>query len=99
MKHDTTTPLTLIVPPKNLTMDKLVSEGVPCFYARFERAAPTRQDGAPVNEMYTNHPDIKTRGSKYLVDQIVYTPQGVIVIAHGKTIIIPIGNLDYVRPI
>lgn len=87
----------LIIQPTN-RLTSWESTGIPCYYARFETAAPTRQDGPPVNEMYIAHPDIKTRGAKYLVDSLTYTDHGLIVRAHGKTFIIKIGN-GYVRPL
>lgn len=76
-------------------IDKWEKAGVHCFYVRFHQPVPPAKDLEPVAEFSTQ----AKPPSKYLVDSITYTPNGVIFRAKGEVDLVPLANVIYVRSI
>lgn len=90
MKKETKDPQT----PSLSILEKWISEGIPCYYMRFQSPVAPARDKEPVSEFY-----IKGPTGKYLVDSIWYTPYGVIWRAHKETDITPLANVNWSRVI
>jgi hypothetical protein len=67
-------------------------EGTLCFYARFQQPIPPSVDKEPVSEF-----SLANKSSKYIVDQITYTPYGVIWRCGKEIDITALANVMYVR--
>lgn len=71
-----------------------LAEGVPCYYVRFQNPVSPGVNREPVSEFY-----IKGPTGKYIVDQIIYTPYGLIFRAFGETDIVPLANVMLTRTV
>lgn len=82
------------LPPqkKKSVIDSWIAEGVPCYYARFQSPVAPAKDKEPVSEFY-----MKSANNKYVVNQMVYTPHGLIFWAHGECDITPLTNIQWAR--
>lgn len=66
--------------------------GYPIHYARFHHPVPPGLNKEPVNEFV-----IKGKQTKYLVDSLRWTPEGVLYSAYGETNLVPSANVVYCR--
>lgn len=70
------------------------SKSVPCKYVRFHHPVPRHEHDEPVSE-FKLIPDAM---NKYQVQNITYTPHGVLVTSKNETVLIPLANVIYARP-
>ncbi len=68
--------------------------GVECYYVRFHQPVPPAKNLEPVAEFC-----LTGLTQKYLVDQITYTPHGVIFRAKGEVDLVPLANIIYARSV
>ena len=75
-------------------LDNLIENSIPIYYVRFHQPVPTGEDKEPVAEFR-----LKSSGkqAKYLVDDMAWTPDGVIYFAFGETNLVPLANVIYAR--
>lgn len=78
------------ISPSNL--DSWIKDGVSCYYMRFQSPVAPAKDKEPVSEFY-----IKGPTSKYLVDSMWYTPNGLVWKAFGETNVTPLANINWGR--
>jgi hypothetical protein len=76
--------------PNNL--QKLLDQGIPSHYVRFHQPVAPGLDREPVSEFR-----LRSIQSKYVVDEIIWTPHGVIFKAHGEIDIVDSANVIYCR--
>jgi hypothetical protein len=72
-------------------------QGIDCTYVKFHQDIPPGNKKEPVAEFKTNPTNVPG-GAKYVVDRIIYTPNGLIYTAFGETNIVPLANVVFVRP-
>lgn len=77
---------------KKSPLAKMQEGGIKCHYVRFHQSVPPGVNREPVSEFYT-----KSSTSKYVVDSITYTPDGLIFEANGELDIVPLANVIYAR--
>jgi hypothetical protein len=78
---------------KKSNLEKWISDGVNCYYARFQSPIPPGDNKEPVSEFTLN----PLKNTKYRVDSMVYTPHGLIFKAYGETNIVPLPDVMYAR--
>lgn len=78
-------------------LQKWEAEGIPCYYARFERAVPPHENSEPVYEFQLVKEDNLQPRKKYCVESIVYTEHGVIWRSKEEIDICPLSNIAYAR--
>jgi len=83
-----------IIQKNRFLLEKWESEGVPCYYARFQGPVPPSLNKEPVSEFY-----LKSSTNKYVVDRITYTEHGLIWRANSELNMTPLANVQYVRSI
>lgn len=66
--------------------------GYPIHYARFHQAVPPGKDKEPVNEFV-----LSGKQSKYIVDSLRWTSDGIVYSAYRETGIVPLANVVYCR--
>jgi len=62
------------------------------YYVRFHQPVPPGEDKEPVSEFR-----LKSTQKKYVVDSILWTPNGVVVKAYNETFIVSLANVMYCR--
>lgn len=63
-----------------------------CYYVRFHSPVPPALNKEPVGEFV-----LTGKQEKYLVDSIIYTPDGLEFTAYGESCIVPLANVVYCR--
>lgn len=82
-------------PSRRRTIEELEGSGFDCYYVRFHGPVPVIADREPVYEFRIGVPG--TPGSKYAVDRITWTEQGVVWRAKDEIDITPLANVVYAR--
>lgn len=86
------TAITISEPVEITAIERWVTEGVPCKYARFIAAVHPAPGKDPVNEF-----KLESKEAKYLVNSLIYTPHGLVFGVHGELGIVPLANISHVR--
>ncbi len=71
---------------------KWIDEGFQVYYARFHQPVPPSVNAEPVSEF-----SISNKHQKYVVDEMHYTPHGLIWFYKGEIDIQPLANVVYAR--
>ena len=77
---------------KKLKKNKESDQGYRIHYARFHQPVPPAKDMEPVGEFR-----IQDQPSKYKVDSLLWTNEGVMYSFRGETGLIPLANVVYCR--
>ncbi len=76
-------------------LQELIDSGISCYYVKFQNPVAPGKDKEPVYEFKTktDNPNDK----KYVVEQMWWTPKGLVFKANGETDISPSANISLFR--
>lgn len=77
---------------KKRAWEKWREDGENCYFVAFHDPVPTGKDKEPVGEFR-----VETKDAKYRVDKMIYTPYGLIFLAHGEIDIVGLSNVKLAR--
>ncbi len=80
-------------PKPRTALEVWFSQGERCYHASFHQAIPPSNNSEPVNEFKL---ESKAQG-KYLVEDMTYTPYGLIWRQKGELNITPLANVAFAR--
>ncbi len=77
---------------KKRAWDRWRDEGEVCHFVSFHDPVPTGKDKEPVGEFR-----VETKDLKYRVDEMIYTPFGLLFLAHDQMNVVGLSNVKLVR--
>lgn len=75
-------------------LDKWITNGIVCDYVKFRDPVPRFEGQEPVYEF-----KLLATTQKYVVNSIIYTQHGLVWRAGDEINIVPLSNVNFVRPV